>query len=60
MISLLVMLILLCILIYAVYVVLGMLTLPPQVKTLIYLLIAVIVLVFLLNHFGLAAELDLK
>ncbi len=60
MISLLVMLILLCILIFAVYTVLGMLTLPPQVKTLIYLLIAVIVLVFLLNHFGLAGDLDLK
>lgn len=54
MIELLVALIFLVILIYAVTVVLSMLTLPPQVKTLIYLLIAVVVLVFLLNHFGLA------
>ncbi len=60
MISLLVMLIVLCIVIYAVYIVLGMITLPAPIKTLIYLLIACIVLIFLLNHFGLATDLGLK
>jgi hypothetical protein len=53
MIELLVGLILLCILLYAVYTVLGMLTLPPSITTLIYLLIAVIVLLWVLDRFGL-------
>jgi hypothetical protein len=52
-IELLVTLLILCIVIYAVYVVLGMLNLPPPIRTLIYLLIAVVVIVWLLQRFGL-------
>ena len=52
MIELLVTLILVCIVVYAVYVVMGMLTLPAPIKQLIYLLIAVIVLFWMLDRFG--------
>lgn len=52
MIELIVTLILLCVLIYAAKLVVGMLGLPAPITNLIYLLIAVIVLFWLLDRFG--------
>lgn len=51
-IPLLVAMIILCIVIYAVSIVLGMLSLPPPVKQLIWLIVAVVVSIFLLNLLG--------
>lgn len=48
----LIVLIILCVVIYAISVVLGMIQLPPPVKSLVWLVIAVIVLVFLLSYLG--------
>lgn len=45
-------LIILCIILYAISLVLNMIQLPPPVKTLVWLVIAVIVLIFLLNALG--------
>lgn len=45
-------LIIICIVLYAISLVLGMIQLPPPVKTLVWLVIAVIVLIFLLNSLG--------
>jgi hypothetical protein len=51
-IGLLVTLVILCVVIYAVHIVVGMIALPQPIKTLIYLLIAVIVLLWMLDRFG--------
>lgn len=53
MIELLVTLLLACILVYVVHLLIGMLALPPQVKQIAYIIIAVIVLFWLLDRFGL-------
>ena len=58
--GLLVALIILCIVVYAVYLVLGMLTLPAPVKTLIGLLIAVICLVILAGYAGIPLPMGIK
>ena len=42
-----------CIVVYAVHLVIGMLGLPAQIKQLAYLVIAVVVLLWLLDRFGL-------
>ena len=52
MISILVALIVIAILAYAVYTVLGMLPIPQPIKTLIYLLVALIILLWVLDAAG--------
>lgn len=53
MIELLVSLLILSIVIYVVYLIIGMLSLPPQIKTIVYLIVGVIFLVILLDKVGL-------
>lgn len=45
-------LIILCIILYAISLVLNLVQLPPPIKQLVWLVIAVIVLVFLLSYLG--------
>jgi len=52
MISFLITLLLVAVVVYVVHLVIGMLALPPQVKTIAYLIIGIIVLFWLLNYFG--------
>ncbi len=51
-ISFLIALIILAIILYAVKIVLGLIQLPPGVQQLVWLVIAVIVLIFLLGYLG--------
>ncbi len=51
-IPILVALIILCIIIYAVSIVLGMVNLPPPIRQLVWLVIAVIVLIIVLDLLG--------
>lgn len=51
-IELLVTLLLVCVVVYVLNMVIGMLALPPQVKTIAYLILGLIVLFWLLNYFG--------
>ncbi len=53
MIELLITLLLLAVIIYVVNLVIGMLTLPPQVKTIAYIILGLIALFYLLDKFGL-------
>lgn len=53
MISLLVTLLLVCVVIYVINMIIGMLALPPQVKQIAYIILALVVLFWLLNFFGL-------
>ena len=53
MIELLVGLLVLVIIIYVANLVIGMLNLPAQIKQIVYIIMAVIVLLFLLDFFGL-------
>jgi hypothetical protein len=53
MISMIVTLLLLGVLIYVVQLIVSMLALPSQVKTIVYIIIGVLVLLYLLNMFGL-------
>lgn len=53
MIELLVTLLLVAVLIYVVNLVIGMLNLPDQVKTIAYIIIGLVVLFWLLQYFGL-------
>lgn len=59
MIELLIGLLVLAIVIYAVYVVLGMIPLPQPIKTLVWLILAVIFLVILLGQVGQGIDLGL-
>lgn len=52
MISLLISLLVLAIVCYAIYVVLGLIPLPEPIKTLVWLIVAVILLVVLLRQLG--------
>ena len=52
MIELLVTLLLVAVLVYVVNIVIGMLNLPPQVKTIAYIILGLIVLFWLLDYFG--------
>lgn len=53
-IEILILFIVLCVVIYAVKLVLDMLELPPQVRTLIMLVIAVVVILIIISSLGLA------
>lgn len=53
MVELLVSLLILAIVIYVVYLIIGMLNLPPTIKTIVYLIVGVIFLVVLLDRTGL-------
>jgi hypothetical protein len=53
MISILVTLLLGAIVLYVVYLIVGMINLPAQIKNIVYIIIAVIVLLWLLQTFGL-------
>jgi len=53
MVELLIGLLLLVLIIYVVHMIIGMLNLPSQVKTIAYLIVGFIVLLYLLNLFGL-------
>lgn len=53
MIELLVTLLLLAIVIYVVNLIIGMLALPPQVKTIVYIIAGLIGLLYLLSRLGL-------
>lgn len=53
MISILVTLLLGAIVLYVVYLIVGMINLPAQIKNIVYIIIAVIVLLWLLSIFGL-------
>lgn len=53
MISLLITLLIGAIIIYVVYLIVGMLSLPQPIKNIVFLIIGVIVLVWLLQTFGL-------
>jgi bacteriorhodopsin len=46
-------LVVICVILYAVSLVLGMLSFPPPIKQLIWLVVAVIVLIALLSYLGL-------
>lgn len=52
MIELLVALLLVCVLIYVANLVIGMLNLPPQVKTIVYIILGLVVLFWLLQFLG--------
>jgi hypothetical protein len=52
MIEFLVTVLVLCIVLYVVYLILGMLHLPAPIMNIIYLIIGLIVIVWLLNYFG--------
>lgn len=52
-ISFLLIALLVCVLVYALNLIIGMLALPGEVKTIAYLIIALIVLAWLLSYFGL-------
>ncbi len=58
MISLLVTLLVFAIVIYVVNLILGMIVLPPQVKTIIFIILGLIFLFYLLNMLGLGIPLD--
>lgn len=53
MIEMLVGLLVLALIVYVVHVIIGMLNLPAQAKTIVYIIVAIIVLLYLLNFFGL-------
>lgn len=53
--SILLSLIILGILIYAVYLIVGMLPIPQPIKTLVWLLVAVVFLIVLLNMLGISS-----
>lgn len=53
MIELLVGLLILAVVIYVMYLIIGMLSLPPQIKTIVYLIVGIIFLVILLDRVGL-------
>ncbi len=53
-IPLIIAIIVICIVIYAISILLGMIALPPPVKQLVWLLVAVVVLIVILNFLGLA------
>lgn len=52
MIELLITLLLLAVIVYVVQLVIGMLNLPEQVKTIAYIIVALIALFYLLDKFG--------
>ena len=52
MIELLITLLLVAVLVYVVNLVIGMLNLPPQVKTIAYIILGLLVLFWLLDYFG--------
>jgi Zn-dependent protease with chaperone function len=52
-IELLVSLLILAVVVYVVYLIINMLTLPPPVKTIVYLIVGLIFLVVLLDRVGL-------
>lgn len=52
MIELLITLILVAVVVYVINLIIGMLNLPPQVKTIAYLILGLIVLFWLLDFFG--------
>lgn len=52
MIELLISLLILAIIIYAVIVIMGMIPLPPPIRTLVYLIVGLILLVALLDRLG--------
>ena len=53
MIELLITLLVVAVLVYVVYLVLGMLHLPPPIQTIVFLIVGLVVLLFLLDMFGL-------
>lgn len=53
MIELLITLLIMAIVIYVIYLVLGMINLPPPIKTIVYLIVGLILLVWLLDAAGL-------
>lgn len=54
-ISLLVTLLVVAVLVYVVQLIIGMLNLPAPAKTILYIIVALIVIVYLLNLFGVTA-----
>lgn len=42
-----------CVVIYVVYLVVGMINLPAPIKNIVYLIIGVVIIIWLLQHFGL-------
>lgn len=52
MLEVLITLLLAAIVIYVVYLIIGMISLPPQIKTIVYLIVGLIILFYLLDFFG--------
>ena len=53
MISILITLLLVAAVVYILYLILGMITLPAPIKTIIYMVAGLIILIWLLQYFGL-------
>lgn len=53
MIELLVGLLIAAVIIYVLYLILGMVNLPAPIKNIVYIIVAVIILIWLLQYFGL-------
>ena len=53
MISLLITLLLVAVIVYIVYLILGMISLPDPIKKIIYLVVGLIIIIWLLQYFGL-------
>lgn len=51
-IAFLVYLLIAAVIIYALYVILGMINLPPAIKTLVYLIVGIVLILWVLNFFG--------
>ena len=52
MVKTLVSLLVLCIVIYVIYLILNMIQLPAPIKTIVYLIVGLVLLVWLLRYFG--------
>ena len=53
MISLLVGLLIQCVIIYVIYLILGIIALPAPIKNIVYLIVGLVILLWLLDSFGL-------
>ena len=53
MIEFLITLLLIAVVVYVIHLIIGMLALPPQVKTIAYLIVGLVALFYLLSYFGL-------